>query len=396
MNKRRSIALLVLAETAGMSVWFATAAVLPDLSREFTLGASQQGLLAAAVQAGFVLGALFVAVSGLADRLDPRRVIACCAILAGLANALMLAVPPDGWTAVLARTATGALLAGVYPVGMKIAAGWGVNDRGWLIGLLVAGLTLGKAAPYLAAFIGDVNWRVAIIATSVAAIAAGLGVTLAALGPFHARAARLRLDAVLLAWTNIRIRRAYLGYLGHMWELYAFWAWIGAASAASFAATLPPLEAERLGKLTAALAIALGAPFCALAGKLADRIGKAEVTIIAMSVSGLAALATALSFGGPIWLTLALALVWGLAVIPDSAQFSAIVADNAPPETAGSLLTFQTALGFGLTIFTVEIAPIIAGWLGWRTVLALLATGPFLGIVAMAGLRRARPAANPA
>jgi MFS family permease len=128
--------------------------------------------------------------------------------------------------------------------------------------------------------------------------------------------------------------------------------------------------------------------WCVPAGALADRIGKAEVTIIAMAVSGLAALATAASFGGPVWLTLVLILIWGLAVVPDSAQFSAIVADAAPPDRAGSLLTLQTALGFALTVVTVQVTPVIAAAIGWPGVLALLALGPAFGIAAMMRLIR--------
>jgi MFS family permease len=146
--------------------------------------------------------------------------------------------------------------------------------------------------------------------------------------------------------------------------------------------------AESLAKLTAFLAIALGAFACVPAGWFADRIGKAEVTIIALAASGLSALLTAATFGGPAWITLLLVIIWGIAVIPDSAQFSAIVADAAPPHLAGSLLTFQTALGFTLTIATVQVTPIAAAAFGWPMVLAALAIGPAAGIVAMLPLRR--------
>jgi MFS family permease len=150
-----------------------------------------------------------------------------------------------------------------------------------------------------------------------------------------------------------------------------------------------------LAKLTAFLAIALGGLFCVLGGLLADRIGKAEVTIIALALSGSAALLTALSFGGPVWLTLVLILIWGMAVVPDSPQFSAIVADLAPPELTGTLLTFQTALGFALTIVTVELVPDAAGAFGWPIVLAAMAIGPAIGIVAMLPLRlKAKQAAS--
>jgi MFS family permease len=386
-SKLVSITLLVLAEMAGMSLWFASAAVLPDMAREGAIAAGRQALLSSGVQAGFVVGALVVSISGIADRLDPRRVFAASAVIAALANAAILVLPLGGDGAIAARVLTGALLAGVYPVGMKIAVGWGTTDRGLLVGLLVGALTFGSAGAYLAAYFGGADWRVAVSATSVIAAAGGLLALLAGLGPHHARAPRFEPGAVFLAWTDRRIRSAYLGYLGHMWELYAMWAWVGAAAAVSYAATMEVAAAESLAKLTAFLAIGLGAFACVPAGWFADRIGKAEVTIIALGASGLSALLTAASFGGPAWITLVLVVIWGIAVIPDSAQFSAIVADAAPPHLAGSLLTFQTALGFTLTIATVQVTPIAAAAFGWPAVLAALAIGPAAGIVAMLPLR---------
>jgi hypothetical protein len=260
--------------------------------------------------------------------------------------------------------------------------------RGLLVGLLVGGLTLGKSLPYLAAYFGDTDWRSATVATSLLAVLGGLLVLFVKLGPHHAPSPRFEPWAIRIAWTNPRIRRAYVGYLGHMWELYAMWAWIAAAATASYAVTMAQTEAESLAKLTAFLAVALGGFACIVAGVFADRVGKAEVAISAMAVSGAAAVLTALSFGGPVWLTFVLILIWGIAVIPDSAQFSAIVADNTPPHLAGSLLTFQTALGFGLTIVTVQVVPVLAEAFGWPAVIAVMAIGPAVGIVAMLPLRK--------
>ncbi len=389
-SKRISILTLVIAEMAGMSPWFTSAAVLPDMVREGGIDPFHQALLSTGVQAGFVVGALVVAISGIADRIDPRRVFAVSAIAAALANAVLLVAPLGGVMAISARFATGALLAGVYPVGMKIAVGWGTRDRGFLVGLLVGALTLGNGTPYLAAFLGGADWRWAVTAVSIVACVGGLLVLAAGLGPHHAHSPRFEPGAIRLAWTDRRIRDAYLGYFGHMWELFAMWAWVGVAATASYEATLDSASAVSLAKLTAFLAIGLGGLACVVAGVAADRIGKAEVTIIAMAASGTAALLTAATFGGPVWLTFALVVIWGIAVIPDSAQFSALVADAAPPHLAGSLLTFQTALGFTLTIATVQVTPVAAAAFGWPVVLAAMALGPAAGIVAMLPLRRRR------
>jgi MFS family permease len=385
--KFRSLVLLVLAEVAAMSLWFISAAVLPDMLREAALTPFRQAALSSGVQAGFVIGALGSAVLGLADRFDPRRVFAVSAVGAGLVNAVLLVATPGGAWAIAARVLTGALLAGVYPVGMKIAVGWGVNDRGLLVGLLVGAVTLGSAVPHLIAFVGGADWRLSIAAASLIAGAGGLTVLATALGPWHGIAARFDPRAITTAWTNRRVRLAYAGYLGHMWELYAMWAWIAAATAVSYGMHIPATQAEPLAKLTAFLSIAAGGIACALAGIAADRIGKAQITIIAMAVSGTCAVFAALTFGGPVWLTFVIVLVWGTAILPDSAQFSALVADYSPPEQAGSLLTFQTALGFALTIVTVQFTPLVASTLGWPVLLAGLALGPVFGIAAMRRLR---------
>lgn len=387
-SKRFSISILVVVEMAAMSLWFTSAAVLPDMVREAAITPGRQALLSSAVQAGFVIGALAVSISGVADRIDPRRVLALSAVLAALANALLLVAPVGGNLAIAVRFATGALLAGVYPVGMKIAVGWGTRDRGLLVGLIVGALTLGSSMPYLASFLGGVAWRPTVLVVSVLAGAGGLLALATGLGPHHVRAPRFAPGAIRIAWRDSRVRNAYLGYFGHMWELYAMWAWIGAASAVSYAATMEASRAEALGLLTAFLTIGLGAFACVFAGAVADRIGKAEVTIIAMAVSGAAAILTALTFGGPVWLTFVIIMIWGIAVIPDSAQFSALVADAAPPEAAGSLMTFQTAIGFALTIVTVQVTPVLAETIGWPMVLGGLALGPAFGIVAMLPLRR--------
>ena len=386
-EKFRSLFLLTLAVASGMSLWFMTAAILPDLAAEAGLAADDLSVLSSAVQAGFVLGALGLAVSGFADRVDPRRICAASAFGTALATALLLVVPLGGWGAVALRFLAGALMAGVYPVGMKIAVGWGLKDRGLLVGILVGALTFGKSLPYGLAWLAGGNWRASLIAACIVAAIGAMLVLLTGLGPHHRSAPRFRPSALALAWSNRSIRAAYLGYLGHMWELFAFWAWVGAAATASYALRMPEAEAVSLGKLTAFIAIAAGAPVCVLAGQIADRWGKARIASAAMVASGALAVLTALSFGGPVWVVFALFLLWGIAVIPDSAQFSALVADNAPAEWAGTLMAFQTALGFLLTVLTVQITPLIASAFGWPVLLATLAIGPALGVWAMRPLR---------
>jgi MFS family permease len=386
-GKRRSVALVALAQVLGMCLWFVSAAILPEIVAEADLTPGRAAALSSAVQIGFVLGALALAAHGSADRFDPRRVLAAAALLAAAANALLLVTPTGGAAQVALRALTGACLAGVYPVGMKLAIGWGERDRGLLVGLLVGAVTVGSALPHLLAVLGGADWRITVtVASGLAALGGGCALG-ADLGPHHARASGFDPGALGLAWTDRRVRLAYAGYLGHMWELYAFWAWIGAAATAAFAAPLGATAGGAARLLTFA-AIALGGVLCLPAGWLADRVGKARVAQGAMALSAAVGLATAATFGGPPWLTAALVLAWGAAVIPDSAQFSALVADAAPPERAGSLLTLQTALGFTLTFFTVQAVPSVAAALGWPPTLALMAVGPVLGVEAMRRLIR--------
>lgn len=383
-GKLRSVALLALAQVLAMGLWFVSAAILPELVGEAGLTPGRGALLSSAVQIGFVLGALALAIHGTADRFDPRRVMAASALVAAAANLALLVTEPGGMAQVALRALTGAALAGVYPVGMKIAVGWGTRDRGLLVGLLVGALTLGSALPHLLA-LGEsgAEWRGTVaVASGLAALGAALSLGIG-LGPHHARAPGFDPGALGLAWRNRQVRLAYAGYLGHMWELYAFWAWIATAASVAFAGHVAPAAARDGAGLLAFAAIALGGLLCFPAGALADRIGRARVAQGAMVMSGLAGLGTALAFSGPPALFIALVLVWGAAIIPDSAQFSALVADAAPAERAGSLMTLQTALGFTLSFFTVQAIPAVAVALGWPLTLGLMTLGPALGVVAL-------------
>ena len=264
---------------------------------------------------------------------------------------------------------------------MKIAVGWGVADRGFLVGLLVGGLTIGSASSHLVAYFGGADWRLTIMVASGLAMLGAAMMSLVRLGPHHRAARSFSAQAVRVVWQDHRIQAAYGGYLGHMWELYAMWAWLSVALTASFANHVD--DAGQFAKLVTFIAIAVGGIASAVAGKLADRIGKARLAILAMLLSLISALAFAVCFGGPVLLVSAIAIFWGLVIVPDSAQFSALIADFSPPEQAGSIMTLQTALGFALTAVTVQLAPVVADYCGWPIVMAALALGPLFGIISM-------------
>lgn len=382
LPKPLSIAVLIASQIAVLAVWFSSAAVFAEMRAEAGLSTATLAWMSTATQVGFGLGALLYAALGLADRYDPRAVFAVSALLSAGCNALILAVPIGGAEAIALRALTGAFLAGVYPVGMKIAVGWALRDRALLVSALVGALTLGSALPHLIALLGGADWRITITLSSLIACFGAIAMLFIGLGPYHAKAPRLDVTAIALAWTNRRIRYAILGYVGHMWELYACWAWIGVIAGASFAAAGHD-DAADLAKLTAFLAIALGAFACIPAGRRADRTGKGPVAAGVLAISGVLALASALVFGGPVWLAMAVLILWGIMVIPDSALFSSLVADAAPPERAGSIMTLQNAIGFLLTAITVQTTPLVADAIGWPGLLAILAIGPAVGVWAM-------------
>ena len=381
-RKGGSLAILIFAQIAILSLWFSSTAVLPEMAVESGVAADDLVWLSTAVPLGFAIGALIYAALGLADRYDPRGVFMLSALAGAMANLALLIVPIGGWEAIALRGITGATMAGVYPVGMKIAAGWGKSDRALLVSLLISGLTIGSASSHLMALSGGADWRLTIWASTLTAVIGGVVVLTAGLGSWHASAPTLDITAISLIWTNKPVRLAVLGYIGHMWELYAFWAWVGVVASASY--SLDGSEIPRvLGKLTAFLAIGLGGLACVPAGWLAVHFGSARVAQLCLCGSGAAALASAVLFGGPAWEMMAALILWGIAIIPDSALYSTLVADAAPPERTGSLLTIQTALGFFLTALTVQATPTLAEFVGWSWVLAIMALGPALGIRAM-------------
>ena len=395
MSAGRVLAILAIAELCAMAPWFSASAVAPALAAAWHLGPSGTAGLTISVQLGFVAGALVSSILTLADIWSARRLVAGSAVAAGLAT-IGVALSPGPAVGFGLRFLTGAALAGVYPPGMKIAAGWFREARGWAIGILVGALTLGSAAPHLVRWVVPTDaWRTVLtVAAAFALLGGALVLRVPHDGPFAAPSPPFSWSAAPQLLRDRAVLLANLGYLGHMWELYAMWTWMAAFVTASEIS-----RQERGGDVQAVAAlvtfgvVGIGAVGCWLGGKYADRLGRTLVTSIAMGVSGCCCLLVGFLFGQPLWALVPLLAIWGISVVADSAQFSTAISELAPRQYVGTALTLQTSLGFLLTAVTISLLPVAAATIGWRWSMSVLAIGPALGVWAMQALRR-RPEAE--
>jgi len=385
---RRVLLSIVIGELLATSVWFAPNAVIGALQPYWGIDGGE-GIVTTAVQLGFIIGTLSFAVFGVADRFHASRVFLVCALISAATNLAVIVAP--GWFAgvLFMRFVTGVSLAGVYPVGMKIASGWYRGGLGKALGLLVGALVLGTASPHLLEALGqDWQWQFVLVGSSLAAGAGGLLVGSVPEGPFARSNAPVRFRGVLRAFRVPRFRAAVFGYFGHMWELFTLWAfapvWIASYGLSGSALSL-----------TSFAVIGMGALGCAGGGYLVESLGSGRVALGALAVSGLCCLVSPLLFTAPLWLALAFLLIWGLAAAADSPQFSALNAEYAPPELIGSALTLANCVGFAISIGSLNLLEwlqheVPAGWL-----FPVLAIGPAAGLWAGRALLP-RPEAAPA
>ena len=379
---KRILPVIAISQFAGTSVWFAINAVMADLQRSVALPASAVGWLTAAVQVGFILGTFGFALLSIADRFSPRKVFLVCSLLAAALALATALLPPQYGPLLALRFLTGVALAGIYPVGMKIAAGWFAHGLGWALGVLVGALVLGNALPFgLRALGASWSWQAVMLA--VAAVAAGGGVLMAVFvpdGPHLAPAARITPRALGVIWHDPMVRASAFGYFGHMWELYAFFVlipaivlqrWQGAAASWWVAATM-----------------AVGGLACVIGGALVRRVGGARVAGFQLASSGLCGLLAPWLLDAPLPLWGAWLLWWGATVSGDSPQFSALTAANAPRAMVGSVLTFVNAIGFTLSVGTITLFAAMASVWPLAQVLPWLAVGPAIGLLFLRPLWR--------
>jgi MFS family permease len=388
----RALVLLAVTLVLAMSTWFSASAVIPQLRVQWELSDSAAAWLTIAVQLGFVCGALISSLLNLSDIVSPRHVILGGAVGAATVNGL-LAITGSAAVGIPLRFATGFFLAGVYPPAFKLMSTWFKKGRGLALGILAGALVVGNAMPHLVNGLGGLDWRLVIYVTSVLTLAGGLIAEFAVTeGPFPFPRAVFDPRQAGRVFSNRGVRLASFGYFGHMWELFAMYAWFLVFFSEELV-TRGASVGSSAAYATFAV-IAIGGLGSWVGGILGDRWGRTKTTAAMMGVSGSCAVLIGLLFGAPAWLVLLVSLVWGFAIVADSAQFSTMVTELADQAYVGTALTLQLAGGFALTMATIWLIPFLEDAFGWRWAFAFLALGPTLGVLAMLRLKSLPEAAR--
>jgi MFS family permease len=382
------LALICIGVVGVLTTWFSATAIIPELIVHWGLTTSQAAWLTNAVQVGFVIGAIAASLINLPDIVKMQRLIAVSALIAASTNMLLLVVNTPTM-AIVARLLTGVALAGVYPPALKLMATWFIKGRGLALGFLIGALTFGSAMPHLLrAMTQGIAWEVVVISTS--------GLTLISClifafwvreGPHAFGRATFNPRQFIEVFSQKPLWLANLGYFGHMWELYAMWAWFLAFGNAAAQNGMSPFPFGSPSMLSFVV-VGSGVIGCILGGVLSDKIGRCFTTAGMMIISGACAVAIGFLFDGPAWALATVAIIWGITVIGDSAQFSAAVTELADSKFVGTALTLQLGIGFALTVLAIWALPLFAGLIGgWQWAFLMLVPGPIIGTLAMLCLR---------
>lgn len=383
---RRILPIIVFSQFAGTSLWFAGNAVIPDLALEFQLTEMAVGYITSSVQFGFICGTLIFAFLSIADRIFPAKVFLWCAILGASANAL---TPYSGSVSILLTTRfmTGFFLAGIYPVGMKIASDWHEKRLGKALGYLVGALVLGKAFPFLLDYVtGNLHWKTVLFATSWFATLGGILLyTGVPDGPHQSKKRELKPDAIFRLFKDSDFRSAAFGYFGHMWELYTFWAFVPVII--TYYAEIQAISNLNVSALTF-LVIGAGGLGCIAGGYISIKASSKKVALFSLLASGLCCILLPFFFELPLYVFLGLILIWGIFVIPDSPQFSTLVAESADRSYVATGLTIVNSIGFALTIVSIQL---VSGlWVSFESpyIFWVLAAGPLFGALSISRYRK--------
>jgi MFS family permease len=378
------LVLLTVALVLALSTWFSATAVVPQLTEVWGLSGTGKAWLTISVILGFVAGAVISSALNIADRVRPQAVMLVGCVGAGIAN-LGLIWASGVESGVLLRFVTGFFIAGVYPPSFKLISTWYRRGRGMALGVLAAGIIIGNASPHLANAVGGIDWKSVIYTTTAMSIIGGLVAYSVKDGPFEFPRTLFDPRQIGLVFANRGVRLASIGYFGHMWELFAMAAWFliffGDHLEASGEDALP------MAAFITWVVITVGAVGSWVGGLVADRWGRTNFTALMLTISGLCSLGIGLLFNGPTWLIVVVGLIWGVTVVADSAQFSAMVTEVGDQSYIGTALTMQIAIGFTIAAATIWLIPLVEEAVTWRWAFAILAIGPVVGVFAMLRLK---------
>ncbi|MCC1484518.1 MFS transporter [Winogradskyella sp. E313] len=380
---KRILPLIVIAQFCCTSLWFAGNAIMSDLALNFNLNSQALGQLTSSIQFGFISGTFLFALLTITDRFSPSRVFFISALLGAGFNLGVLHSENTLWSLLGFRFLTGFFLAGIYPVGMKIAADYFEKGLGKSLSFLVGALVLGTAFPHLLkSNITTISWETVILITSGLATLGGIFIiTLVPDGPYQKLAPKFDSTKILQVFKNSKFRAAAFGYFGHMWELYTFWAFVPfllktyTELHSGIALNIPMLSFS---------VIAIGTIGCILGGYISMQIGVKKTAIFALSISGICCLLSPiLLLKGSTGLFILFLIVWGMAVIADSPLFSTLVAQNVETESKGTALTIVNSIGFAITIVSILLFSYLIEHYNAHYLFTVLAIGPLFGLISL-------------
>ena len=377
------VPVIVISQFLCTSLWFAGNAVVGDMAEAFGFDARIEGYLTIAVTLGFIVGTLVFAIFSFSDRFAPRTVFLISALVGAIANCLLIMPANALWSVLILRMAAGFCLAGIYPVGMKIAADWHQEGLGRALGYLVGALVLGTALPHgIRAVTSTLDWETVIITTSALVVIGGVLLFGTVPDGPHRKAARsLDLTAFRSVFREQKFRSAAFGYFGHMWELYAFWTFVPVM--------LASLAAPVNIAFWSFVIIGIGGLSCVAGGYVSLKVGSARVARVALLLSAMSCVASIFITGSVPAFGIGLLCIWGVFVIMDSPQFSTLVATTAPKQSIGTALTIVNCIGFAIAMLSIQVITLLEGVVDERWIYLVLVLGPAFGLISTRSLRKA-------
>ena len=369
-----------------LTVWFSANAITPQLVNLWDLNQANLALLSIILIVGFVLGGFIYSVFNLPDLVKTPLFFSLNAFLAALGN-LLAAFSPNFIFFTTFRFITGFFLAGVYPTSMKLISSWFKRNRGFAIGILLGALTAGSGLPYIFNLTGLPNWRILLSISSLLALIGSILIYIFIQEGSHlVKGAKFQFSNIKELFSKKSVRYANYSYFGHMWELYAFWVWIPKFLQEVHSRTNPGISVNLYFSMGTFLVFVFGALGNIIGGKVADNIGRTKFNIIMLVISGFNSLIIGFFLNNAV-AALLIAIIWGLTIVPDSPQYSAMISELSNPAYIGTALAIQTTFGFALSNISIWLLPIIINLTGWTYGFMFLAVGPFLAIYSLMKLR---------